>query len=107
MVSAPTDRRQSKRYALDLDLEYRVFGKGHSIVTGTARTVNISSGGVLVADAAGVFKGQLVELSIRWQGIPRGSPGVTLEVLGRAVRVDANGTAVRTLRYGFHRRDDS
>jgi hypothetical protein len=107
MVSAPTDRRQSKRYALHLNVEYRVFGKGHSIVTGASRTVNISSGGVLVADAAGMFKGQLVELSIGWQGGARGLPGVTLEVLGRVVRVDVNGTAVRTMRYGFHRREDS
>jgi hypothetical protein len=105
MASAPTDRRQSKRYALHLDLEYRVFGKGHSIVTGTTTTINISSSGLLLAQTAGVIKGQLVELSIRWRPGAHGVPGVTLEVLGRVLRLDEGGTAIRILRYGFNIRE--
>jgi hypothetical protein len=87
-----------------LDLDYRVFGKGHSIVTGATKTINMSSSGLLLAETAGVVKGQLVELSIRWNPGARGAPGVTLEILGRVLRLDAGGTAIRILRYGFNLR---
>ena len=64
--------------------------------------MNISSQGVLLSHTNGIRKGQLVELSIRWtSGEYRGSK-VDLEVLGRVLRVDETGAAVRILRYGFN-----
>ena len=99
---ATSERRHRRRYSLQFDLEYRVFGKGHSIYTGAAKTVNISSEGLLLTGADGVNKGQLVEISIRWNTGAPGAPMADLEILGRVMRVDASGTAVRILRYGFH-----
>jgi hypothetical protein len=103
-LATAAERRRGKRYPLQFDLEYRVFGKGHSIFVGSAKTVNISSGGVLLTPTDQVCKGQLVELSIKWPIGVAGAPGAILEVLGRAQRVDASGTAVRILRFGFYPR---
>jgi len=101
MPSATTERRQSRRYPLQFELDYRVFGKGHSIFAGSARTLNISSEGLLLTTTEGISKGQLVELSIRWHTGARGAPRADLEILGRVIRVDDDGTAIRILRYGF------
>lgn len=103
--SAPTERRHRKRYPIQFELEYRVFGKGHSISAGLARTMNISSEGVLLTPTEGISKGQLVEVSIRWQTGARGAPKADLEILGRVMRADAAGTAIRILRYGFYPRE--
>ncbi len=102
MSSATTERRVCRRYPLQFDLEYRVFGKGHSIFAGSAKTLNISSQGVLLTPTEGVTKGQLVELSIKWHTGGPGAPRADLEILGRVMRVDAHGTAVHILRYGFY-----
>jgi hypothetical protein len=96
------ERRHRKRYPLQFELEYRVFGKGHSIFAGAARTLNISSEGVLLTPTEGVNRGQVVELSIRWHTGGRCAPRADLEILGRVMRVDSSGTAVRILRYGFY-----
>jgi hypothetical protein len=99
---ANIERLHRRRYIIQFDLEYRVFGKGHSICSGAAKTVNISSEGILLTRADGVNKGQLVEISIRWNTGAPGAAVADLEILGRVMRVDASGTAVRILRYGFH-----
>lgn len=105
MPSAITERRHRKRYPIQFELEYRVFGKGHSISAGAARTLNISSEGMLLSPTEGIIKGQLVELSIRWQTGARGAPKADLEILGRVMRADSEGTAIRILRYGFNPRE--
>lgn len=102
MSSATTELRACQRYPLQFEVEYRVFGKGHSIFAGTARTLNISSHGVLLTPTEGTSKGQLIELSIKWNSGASGSPKVDLEVLGRVIRIDSRGTAVQILRYGFN-----
>jgi hypothetical protein len=83
-------------------LEYRVFGKGHAVVSGSATTLNISSHGILLTPTDGVSKGQVIELSIRWNTGAADLPKVSLEVIGRVVRVNGHGTAVQILRYGFN-----
>jgi hypothetical protein len=101
-MSAIPERRNRNRYPLQFDLEYRVFTKGHSVVAGSARTVNISSGGVLLTSTEGIKKGELMEISIRWQTVVPTAPNTKLEILGRVIRVDSSGTAVRILRYGLY-----
>lgn len=102
MVFATIERRQRRRYSLQFEVEYRVFGRGHSIVSGSSKTINLSSHGILLTPTQNVSKGQLVELSINWQsGVP-GAPATDLEILGRVVRVSAAGTAVMILRHGFY-----
>ena len=103
MPVSTSERRHRNRYPLELDLEYRVFTKGHSIVFGSARTVNISSeGALLLPSTEDLKKGQLMALSIRWDTALHAAQKTTLEILGRVTRVDSSGVAIRFLRYGLH-----
>ena len=107
MSSATTELRACERYPLQFDVKYRVFGKGHTIFAGTARTINISSHGVLLTPTEATTKGELIELSIDWNSGASGAAKMNLEVLGRVVRIDTRGTAVQILRYGFTSREYS
>jgi hypothetical protein len=95
------DRRIQRRYPVALDLECKVMAGGAVIGTGTGKTENISSGGVLFLTEDKLTEGPAVELSIRWPAGSPDAPFVELRMAGRIVRSDANGTAVETRRYHF------
>lgn len=96
------ERRGGTRYPVHFEADYRVFAKGHAVVSGVATTLNMSSHGLLLSPTEGVSRGQVIELSIRWSKGHAGIPNVDLEVIGRVVRVDEQGTAVQIIRYGFN-----
>ena len=91
------ERRIQRRYPVALELEYKVVAGGAVMGTGTGKTGNISSGGVLFLTQGQLTEGSAVELSIRWPAAPL----VELRMYGRIVRSDANGTAVEMRRYHF------
>jgi c-di-GMP-binding flagellar brake protein YcgR len=95
------DRRIQRRYPIALELEYKVMAGGAVIATGTGRTGNISSGGVLFLTEEKLTEGPAVELSIRWPAMSGDVSFVELRMSGRIVRSDANGTAVEARRYHF------
>jgi len=74
------------------------------VLTGVGRTVNISSGGVLVDTANSLPAGVEVELSIAWPAILNGVAALKLHVIGQTVRVQGNCTAVVIRRYEFRTR---
>jgi hypothetical protein len=102
MSTATCELRTRHRYPLHFEVNYRVFGKGHAVVSGAATTLNFSSHGILLTATEGVSKGQVMSLSVRWHSGASGMPKVELEIIGRVVRVSAQGTAVQILRYGFN-----
>jgi hypothetical protein len=77
------------------------FSGGAVIGSGTGKTGNISSGGVLFRTEDQLAAGPAVELSIRWPTVSESAPFVELRMFGRIVRSDANGTAVEMRRYHF------
>lgn len=95
------DRRIQRRYPVALELEYKVMTGGAVISSGTGKTGNISSGGVLFRTEDQLAAGPAVELSIRWPTVSESAPFVELRMFGRIVRSDANGTAVEMRRYHF------
>jgi hypothetical protein len=95
------DRRIQRRYPVALELEYKVIAGGAVIGTGTGKTGNISSGGVLFLTEDRLTEGSAVELSIRWPAVSPAAPFVELRMSGRIVRSDLNGTAVEMRRYHF------
>jgi PilZ domain len=95
------DRRIQQRYPVALELEYKVVAGGAVIGTGTGKTGNISSGGVLFLTEGQLTEGSAVELSIHWPAVSAATPLVELCMTGRIVRSDANGTAVEMRRYHF------
>lgn len=104
MQQAMKERRSAYRYPLRFGMEYRIFGKSHSIAAGFGEILNMSSRGLLVNVDDEVSKGQLVEVSIDWRIYPNRPPVADLIVLGRVVRSSPGGSAIRILRYGFYPR---
>jgi hypothetical protein len=104
VASVEDDRRVHRRYPIELDCEYKV---NRSKSAGACRTVNISSGGILLqASETLPIRGQ-VDLSIRWPyELDNGCP-LRLRIMGEVVRIDGRRFAVKIKRYelrtGGHR----
>ena len=97
------DRRLQRRYPLELDLEFRIVDDDKVVSTGTGKTGNMSSGGVLFYPAEGVPSGPHVELSVRWPAVLGNAPFLELRIFGRLVRSDSQGIAMRMSRYHFEK----
>ncbi|MDX2152693.1 MAG: PilZ domain-containing protein [Bryobacteraceae bacterium] len=98
------DRRSAKRYPIETDVTYRVMrGKKH-LRSGTGRTVNISSKGLLLQAENPLPKGTDVELALEWPAMLNNECGLNLIVSGKVVRSEADISAVRILRYQFKTR---
>lgn len=96
-----TDRRLYPRYPVEVALEYKaVLGNG-SMIGGTARVVDLSTGGILFETSSYLPVGLTIQLSIAW---PQGSStagGMTLDAIGKTVRNQGNYTAVLIQEHEF------
>lgn len=96
------DRRIAWRYPLQLELHYRLRKKDRLLSEGFGKTVNISSKGVLLALSGQTCpKGASAELAIPWPVDRHPSFRRWLSVFGEVLRTDAQGVAVRIVRYDF------
>jgi hypothetical protein len=100
------DRRLQRRYPVELDLEFRIVEDDKVVSTGTGKTGNMSSGGVLFYAAEGVPTGPHVELAVRWPAVLGNAPFLELRIFGRLVRSDSQGIAMRMSRYHFEKLGD-
>ena len=97
------DRRLQRRYPLELDLEFRIVDGDKVVSRGVGRTGNMSSGGVLFHAGECVANGPHVELSVRWPAVLGDAPFLELRIVGRLVRNDSGGIAMRMSRYHFEK----
>ena len=95
------NRRAAKRYGLDLHFEYRLFGRDGSVQEGWGRTLNMSSGGLLVVSDQPICKGRTIEITVQLPAQFKDATGPRLLVLGHVLRSDAKRAAIRILRHGF------
>jgi hypothetical protein len=84
------ERRSKVRYPLDLSVRFRSFPKG-SLLFGVGRTVDLSSGGVLIVSQEVVSQeeigmGALVEMSMEWPSLLDGRISMQFFAIGRVVR---------------------
>ena len=94
---------------MKVPLEYRVYGiadNGTNEVrlTGSGRTVNMSSAGVIFEADRPLREGLDADLSIAWPASLSKSVGLTLRVRGRIVRADQNRIALTMTHYEFRTR---
>jgi len=97
------DRRLQRRYPLELDVEFRIVDDDKVVSTGTGKTENMSSGGILFHPAEGVPNGPQVEIAVRWPAVLGNAPFLELRIFGRLMRNDGQGIAVRMSRYHFEK----
>lgn len=93
----PTEQRTRDRYPISLELQYKVLRGGRVEQTGTGRTLNISSGGVLFETDERLPQRGLVEVAMKWPYLLQGVCGLKLVMRGHIVRSGGNHreTAVR------------
>jgi hypothetical protein len=97
------NRRRTTRFPVCEELRYRVMHK-LSRVSGTGKTLNIGSGGVLFTTEEQLPLGRTVELSVHWPAKLDGSCPLKFVAIGRVIRSEADIAAVRIERYEFRTR---
>ena len=95
------DRRLEDRYPLEVELEYQLIRRRRVVETGSGKTVNFSSCGILFESQHALPAGMDIELSMAWPARLGGSVALTLWVSGRTVRSQDKCTAVEILRHVF------
>ncbi len=97
------DRRRTTRFPVNEEVKYRVLLKS-SKISGTGRTLNFGSGGVLFTTEEKLPLGRPVELSVNWPARLGGTCPLKFVASGRVVRSETSKAAVRIERYEFRTR---
>jgi hypothetical protein len=93
-MPAPQHRTRDPRYPVDVPLEFwLVLGSGER-VSGVARTVNLSSSGVLFESKDSLPPGLPIQVVLEWPSRLDGARSMQLHGTGRTVRRSGNATAM-------------
>ena len=95
------DRRQDRRYPIELELKYKLIRRKRVLETGVGRTLDLSSGGILFEADRPLPVGLNVELLITWPVLLHNIAPMRLLVGGRVVRSLHNRIALRTVQHEF------
>lgn len=95
------EQRLRRRYALKLDVQYKLLNDGHVLCRGSGRTVNISSTGILFETSDLLPVRNPIELAIDWPMLLDGACQLKIIVQGSVLRSDERGTAVEITRHEF------
>jgi PilZ domain len=95
------ERRNDRRYDIQLQLRWKLVRRRRTIDSGTGNTIDMSSGGILFEAGADLPSGLNVELSIAWPMLLRGVAPMQLVVTGRIVRSRDGWAAIRTVTHEF------
>jgi hypothetical protein len=97
---------KGREYPVNLALEYRISEAAMSDpgVTGTGRTLVMSSGEVLFEADRALPTGLDVSLFIAWPASLSRTVGLTLRVSGRIVHASGHVAALTMVRHAFHTR---
>jgi hypothetical protein len=95
------DRRQDRRYQLQLDLKWKLIRRRRVLDTGTGQTVDISSGGILFDAGRHLPDGLNVELSISWPVLLHNVAPMQMVATGKIVRGNGRLVAIQTTQHEF------
>jgi c-di-GMP-binding flagellar brake protein YcgR len=97
-----TDRRVSNRLPIEREVRYQVLGgKQAARQTGSGKTLNMSSGGVLFTTESGLPEGAHVELAISWPAKLDDATRLKLVAKGVLIRSADNQAAISIQSYEF------
>jgi hypothetical protein len=99
--SLDRDRRATSRYPISADLEYRLIRHKKIVQTGSGRTVNFSSTGLLFESARPLLPGMRIEVTVVWPARLHDVSLLNLCINGKTVRTSGKLTAVRIMSYDF------
>lgn len=95
------DRREDRRYGIHLDVNWKLIRRRRVLDTGSGKTLDLSSGGLLFDPGRHLPEGLNVELSITWPVLLHNVAPLNLVVSGRIVRANGRQVAVRTVQHEF------
>jgi hypothetical protein len=98
--TTPLERRSKIRYPVSLNVKYRTVGRSNRI-SGVGRTLNMSSGGLLIAADQRTEVGAKIELNVEWPSMLDGMVPLQLVAVGRVVRCFEMGFALSFTQYQF------
>jgi hypothetical protein len=101
--TAFTDRRGTTRFPLREEVRYKML-HGKVVTTGTGRTLNIGSGGVLFTTEERLPVGRTIEIAVNWPARLDGTCALKFVATGRVIRSEDDQAAVRIERYEFRTR---
>lgn len=99
-----TDRRETSRFPVREDIKYTVVHSRALKTSGSGKTLNFGSGGLLFTTEDRLPVGRTVELSVTWPALLGGKCPLQFVATGRVVRSESNRAAVKIERYEFRTR---
>src|SRR3954467_11932384 len=95
------DRRLDRRYDMALDLRWKLVRRRKVLDSGTGRTLDLSSGGILFDAGRQLPVGLNIDLSISWPALLHNIAPMQLVVSGRIVRTSGERTAIHMSQHEF------
>ena len=99
-ISSEADRRKSKRWPIEREVRYKVVN-GQKDISGSGKTINISSGGVLFTTEYTLSERQSIELAVSWPAILNEAIPLELTARGNVIRAEETQAAITIERYEF------
>jgi c-di-GMP-binding flagellar brake protein YcgR len=99
-ISSEADRRKSKRWLIEREVRYKAVN-GQKDISGSGKTINISSGGVLFTTEYTLSERQSIELAVSWPAKLNGAISLQLVALCLVVRAEETQAAIAIERYEF------
>ncbi len=94
------ERRSRVRYPIELAARYQTLGRGEPI-TGVGRTLNFSSGGLLITGEELLSEGVRLKVTVEWPSLLNGTTPLQLVTVGKVVRSGSSSFAVAFEQYQF------
>jgi hypothetical protein len=95
------ERRSNDRFPIVRDVRYKVLTSRGNPETGTGKTIDVSSAGVLLSTQTPPTLGKKVELSISWPAQLDGKCALKLVARGRVTRCLGTEVAIEIDKYEF------
>lgn len=99
--SVPGERRSSSRFPIEREVRYKVLSKRSGNESGSGKTLNISSSGILFTTEHTLIPGKRIEMAISWPAQLDNRCALKLVARGRIVRSEAGRAAVEIQQYEF------
>ena len=99
-----TDRLETSRFPVKEDVKYTVVHSRSHKTSGSGKTLNFGSGGLLFTTEDRLPLGRTVELSVAWPALLGGTCPLQFVATGKVVRSESNRAAVKIERYEFRTR---
>jgi len=91
------DRRAYNRLAIEREVRYKVYGVKKTIKTvGTGKTIDMSSGGLLISTESALAEGDRVELAVSWPAQLNDAIPLKLVAFGTCVNLTVGLPIIRT-----------